>query len=282
MKALLAGWCLAACATAQATPESVTVPSLDAPGGVPVALPGHWFRSAVADPAPAVLALHGCSGLADSRGRLSARYTDLAARLNALGVHVLIADSLSPRGEKELCTQRTGQRKVTQLQRRRDALGGLMWLQAQPGVDVARLGLLGWSNGGSTVLAATNERHREVAAARVRPTLAVALYPGCDAEQERGYQPTAPLLMLLGDADDWTPAAPCKALAAAAGPAVQFESYAGAFHGFDGTSPVRLRRDVPNGARPGQGVHLGGDPAARAAAVIRLEAFVRDTWALAR
>jgi len=32
-----------------------------------------------------------------------------------------------------------------------------------PDVDAARLGLLGWSNGGSTVLAATNETHPEVA-----------------------------------------------------------------------------------------------------------------------
>ena len=88
--------------------------------------------------------------------------------------------------------------------------------------------------------------------------------------------------MLLGEADDWTPAAPCKALATAAGPRVQWEAYAGAFHGFDGTGAVRLRRDVPNGTHPGQGVHVGGDPTARAASAARLEQFIRDTWSLAR
>ncbi len=273
---------LAVGSVAAAAPERVSVPSLDNPGGVAVDLPGHWFRAPVAGPAPAVLALHGCGGLYDGRGRLAERYIELASRLNALGVHMLVTDSLQPRGEKELCTQRTGQRKVTQLQRRRDALGGLQWLAAQPGVDAARLGLLGWSNGGSTVLAASNQRHPEVAAARVRPTLVVAFYPGCESELARGYQPIARLLMLLGAADDWTPAAPCQALAAAAGPDVQWEAYAGAFHGFDGTGPVRLRRDVPNGVHPGQGVHVGGDPAARAAAALRLEQFVRDTWSLSR
>jgi dienelactone hydrolase len=96
----------------------------------------------------------------------------------------------------------------------------------------------------------------------------------------RGYAPTAPLLMLLGEADDWTPAAPCKALAAAAGPAVQWEAYAGAYHGFDGTAPVRLRRDVPNGAQPGQGVHVGADPVARSAAEQRLASFLRQQWSL--
>jgi len=279
--ALLTLWLALGCAAAVAQ-QRVELPSLDAPGGTAVMLPGHWFAAPVAGAAPAVLALHGCGGLVDGRGRLAKRTTELAARLNAMGIHMLATDSLRPRGERELCTQRTGQRKVTQLQRRRDALGGLQWLATQPGVDASRLGLLGWSNGGSTVLAASNQRHPEVAAAKLQPSLVVAFYPGCESELARGYQGVAPLLMLLGEADDWTPAAPCKALAAAAGPAVQWEAYAGAFHGFDGTAAVRLRSDVPNGVRPGQGVHVGGNPAASAAAAVRLETFIRDTWALAR
>jgi dienelactone hydrolase len=270
----------------------VQVPSLDAPGGRAVPLPAFWMPAATpaGERAPALLLLHGCGGFLDGGGRLARRTTELAARLNAMGVHVLATDSLTPRGEKELCTQRAGTRRVTQLHRRRDALGALQWLARQPGVDPARLGLLGWSNGGSTVLAATNARHAEVDGAAVKASLAVAFYPGCKAELERGYRPVAPLLMLLGDADDWTPAAECKALAAATAPAreggrdvpaPQFEAYAGAHHGFDGTAPVRLRRDVPNGVNPGQGVHVGGQPAARAAAALRLEQFLRVTWGLA-
>lgn len=60
------------------------------------------------------------------------------------------------------------------------------------------------------------------------------------------------LWLWLGLADDWTPAAPCKALVAAAGPRVQWQAYAGAFHGFDSTVAVRL------------------------------ETFIRNTWSLAR
>ncbi|MBL8342922.1 MAG: prolyl oligopeptidase family serine peptidase [Rubrivivax sp.] len=276
-----------------AAPQAVTVPSLDAPlGGAAVALPATWFSASTTGRAPALVLLHGCGGLGDSRDggavRLAARYTELAAFLNGLGIHVLVTDSLTPRGERELCTQRTGERRVTQLQRRRDALGALRWLAAQPGVDTARLGVLGWSNGGSTVLAATNLQHPEVAraaAAGTRASLAVALYPGCEAELKRGYRPAAPLMMLLGEADDWTPAAPCKQLAAQALPeggvaAPQFEAYEGAHHGFDGTVPVRLRRDVPNGVSPGQGVHAGAHPEARAAARQRLERFLREIWSL--
>ena len=274
--------------------QAVRVPSLDLEraGGRPVELPATWFAApAAAAPMPALVLLHGCGGLFERRGSraLALRYTEMAAFLNQLGVHALVTDSLTPRGERELCTQRNGERKVTQLNRRRDALGALAWLAAQPGVDRARIGVLGWSNGGSAVLAATNLAHPEVARAPARAHLAVAFYPGCEAELKRGYQPAAPLLMLLGEADDWTAAAPCKELAAAAighagAPPPQWEAYEGAYHGFDGTAPVRLRRDVPNGAHPGQGVHVGAQPEAqpeaRAAARLRLERFLRQSWGL--
>lgn len=280
-----------AASMAAVAPVAVSVPSLEQPrGGGPVQLPSTWFPAPNATaPAPALVLLHGCGGALERRrdgtGHLGPRYTEMAATLNALGIHVLVTDSLSPRGERELCTQRTGARKVTQWHRRRDALGALDWLARQPGVDPARIGLLGWSNGGSTVLSATNLAHPEVRRAPVKPSLAVAFYPGCEAESQRGYEPSAALLMLLGEADDWTAAAPCKAMAGAAkvtapAPAPQWEAYEGAHHGFDGTAPVRLRRDVPNGVHPGQGVHVGGQPAARAASSTRLQRFLRETWGL--
>lgn len=281
-RSLLAAALCASLTCAAQTP--VQVPSLDAPAGTALLLPGHWFAAQAPAPAPAMVLMHGCGGGFDRNGRLGQRYTELAARLNAMGIHVLVTDSFTLRGEKELCTQPVGQRRVTQLQRRRDALGALQWLAAQPGVDPQRLGLLGWSHGGSTVLAAINRRHAEVNAAKVQPSLAVAFYPGCEAELQRGFEPTAPLLMLLAERDDWTLAAPCKALAERShgGPVPQWESYADAYHGFDGSAPLRLRRDVPGGANPGQGVHVGGESAARAAAALRLAQFLQENWSLNR
>ncbi|MBI5257290.1 MAG: dienelactone hydrolase family protein [Burkholderiales bacterium] len=276
MKGLaLLGWL--ACTLAQAAPQAVEVPSLDRRDGVALRQPGFWFPATVAGPAPAMLLLHGCGGPYDSRGRLSRRMLEYAELLNAQGLHVLVADSLTPRGEKELCTQRLKQRAVTQANRRRDALGALQWLAAQPGVDAARLGLMGWSHGGSAVLAATQRDQAEVMTAPVRPAFAVAFYPGCSEPLKQGWQPVAPLLLLLGAEDDWTPAAPCEALAAQArAPGVQLATYAGAYHGFDGTAPLVLRTDVPNGVRPGQGVHVGGQPAARAASRERLLQFLHQ------
>jgi dienelactone hydrolase len=61
---------------------------------------------------------------------------------------------------------------------------------------------------------------------------------------------------------------------------VQWHAYEGAYHGFDGTAPVRLRKDVPNGVNPGAGVHVGGDRAAREASARRLQQFLNDVWKL--
>jgi dienelactone hydrolase len=258
--------------------QPVEVPSLDAPQGQPVQQSGFWFPASGEGAKPAIVLLHGCGGPYDGNGELSVRMREYAKVLNAEGWHVLVTDSLTPRGERELCTQKVGTRAVTQTQRRRDALGALKWLAARADVDASRLVLLGWSNGGSTVLASTNARHPEVARASVRPRAAVAFYPGCKADLDRGYKPTAPLLVLVGGADDWTPPGPCRDLAQAAGssPTVQLEVYEGAYHGFDGTAAVRLRRDVPNGVHPGSGVHVGGDPAAREASQRRLLAFLHE------
>ena len=262
-------------ASALAQPQSVVVLSLDAPQAVAVQLPAHWFAADAGSDRPAVVLLHGCGGAYDSKGRLGQRFVDYAAMLNAEGWHALVLDSLTPRGEKEVCTQRTGTRHITQAQRRLDALGALQWLATQPGVDRQRLALLGWSNGGSTVLAATNRLHSAVARAVLMPRAAVAFYPGCEAELARRYASTAPTLLLVGESDDWTPAQPCRDLAAIAGSGLTLVAYAGAYHGFDSTAPLRVRRDVPNGVRPGQGVTVGGDTAAREASRREMLEFLR-------
>jgi dienelactone hydrolase len=248
--------CAASSVHAQAVVEFA---SLDAPHGAAVQLKAYWYPAS-ASRAPAVALFHGCGGMYDRKGQISERMRDYAALLNQQGMHALLVDSLTPRGEKEICTQRAGERQVTMSNRRLDALAALQWLADRSDVDAQHIGLMGWSNGGSTVLSATNRRHHEVQAFGVAPAFAVAFYPGCEADLRRGYTPTAPLLMLVGEADDWTAAAPCHRLAAQAiGLRPVIEGYEGAYHAFDSAAPVRLRKDVPGGVNPGQGVHFGGN-----------------------
>jgi len=264
-------------AAAAAPAVQVSVPSLEQRGAQALTLRAYWYAVEGAGRRPAVLLLHGCGGPYDARGELSLRMRDYGALLNEQGWHVLVLDSLSARGEKELCTQRIGTRAVTMANRRLDTLGALAWLARRSDVDAGRLALVGWSNGGSTVLASSNLAHAEVAQALPKPRALVAFYPGCEAELKRGYQASAPLQLLVGAADDWTPAQPCEALAAAAtAPAqIAIESYAGAYHGFDSQAPVKLRKDVPNGVHPGQGVHVGGNATALSASRERLLAFLK-------
>src|SRR5206468_3985481 len=112
---------------------------------------------------------------------------------------------------------------------------------------------------------------------------AVALYPGCAPaartwiNRSGVYQPIAPLLILIGEKDDWTPAAPCQALADAAqraGHPVSLKIYPGAHHSFDSNRPVRFvaARINPN-APGGRGATTGGEPTAWADAIREVVAF---------
>jgi dienelactone hydrolase len=104
----------------------------------------------------------------------------------------------------------------------------------------------------------------------------VALYPRCGT---RGvYRPTAPVLILIGEKDDWTPAEPCRKLAAdaqAAKQPVSIKIYPGVHHSFD--SPFRERyvaERINPGAPGGRGATTGGNPEAWADSKKEIAAFL--------
>ena len=220
-----------------------------------------------------VVALHGCGGLYATtglrKGQLNARHQAMADLLVAEGYNAVFPDSLTPRGETELCTQKIGTRKIDQTQRRADVLGTLAWVATQPWAQAGRVALLGWSHGGSAVLSATDASRADVRGQAFKPALAVAFYPGCAAALKSGYKPSTPLVLMLGEKDDWTPPEPCVELGKVVGAEVNV--FADSYHDFDNpVGQVRLRKDVPNGVNPGQGVHVGPNLAAREQAYTRL------------
>ena len=232
-------------------------------------------------PKGSVIALHGCAGIYAQRGArkgsLSAHYQGVADLLVAQGYAVLFPDSLGARDVNEICTERMESRRIGQYARRADALGALTWLAAQPWAAEGRIALLGWSHGGSAVLAATDLARPVVRGTPVRPALAIAFYPGCSAALFTGYQPSAPLVLMLAEKDDWAAPGPCVRLGKEAGAEVHV--FDDSYHGFDSpVGKVRLRPEIPNGVNPGQGVHVGPNPVAREQAYARMLALLAHAF----
>lgn len=254
--------------------------------GTSVVVSGWWLPSQVAGKRATVIALHGCGGLYRTRPHgttdLTARHAAMTTLLHEAGYHVLLPDSFTTRGKRSICTEKINARDITTAHRRADVLGALTWLAAQADVDPGRIALLGWSHGGSTVLSSIQASRPEVASHAVQPKVAVAFYPGCQASltSRVPYRHAVPLLILMGEDDDWTPAASCVALekkSRAQGDSMTLNLYANSYHDFDSPgAALRVRNDIPNGVRPGEGVTTGENTVARAAAYQAMLMFLAD------
>ena len=176
---------------------------------------------------PAVILLHGCSGF-------SGHDTAGAATLRSWGYVGLALDSL---GASNVCEGNGAAGAGAEVL---DAYAALRYLTAQNFVASARVAVMGWSMGGDASLAAIEEgaTWRTEGA---RFAAAIAYYPTCAVSA--GVL-TAPALNLVGEQDDWTPAAACRKLAAhesdvgitrdaAKGTPIDLVVYPNATHGFD-------------------------------------------------
>jgi dienelactone hydrolase len=290
----------AALAAASYTGFGVTIVSTTA--GRPQDIPATILRPSGAGPFPAIVIVHDCSGLGAHSSGSPGRWASLLA---GEGYVVILPDSFAPRGfPNGVCTVSNAPSgaalaAVLPLARAIDAFAALDYLRTLPYVDRDHIGIMGGSHGGSTTLAAMIDAPNPLALAP-RPAgavfaAAVALYPGCGAHfggwsvereyRERGavtrfigvYKPVAPLLILIGEKDDWTPAPHCEAMAKAsqqAGYPVSIKVYPGAYHAFDSNFPPRYvpeRRNVNKS--DGRGATTGGDPAAWKDSILQVKAF---------
>lgn len=263
---------------AAAEPVRVTVPTA-ALSASPAPLAAFLYQPTGDGPHPAIVMMHGCSGAYAKDGRVSARHRMWGEFLASQGYVALMLDSFSSRGIKELCTQKLNARTLKEADRVGDAYAALAFLRTQPGVDAKRIGVLGWSHGGGSVLSTITDHRHPGAGFRA----AVAFYPGCTARARKAetFHPYAPLLVLIGESDDWTPAAPCVALTAAVaarGEPMQIVTYPDTFHDFDnpGITRKHVRTEVPNGVHPGDGTTTAPNPAAREDAKQRVVTFFAE------
>ena len=256
-----------------AAQEVVRFPSLD--GGT--TLSGYLYRVGAPGRHPAVVFMHGCGGLF-ARGAVQSREADWMARLTAAGYAVLMVDSFGPRGQGEMCTA-AHQDVSIYAKRARDAYGALAFLQARPDIRPDRIAVIGWSQGGGTVLhtVGTPSYGRPMAMTQPDFRAAVAFYPAqCSDRAESAVWTTAvPLLVLLGTDDVWIGAPACQRWlggVSGRGAAVALQMYQGAAHDFD--FPNLPRRDHPEWTINGVVPVTGTDPAARADAQRRVPEFL--------
>jgi len=209
----------------------------------------------------AVVVMHGCDGIGP-------HYRQWARRLAAWGYAALLIDSFRPRGFRQVCNH--GQLVPPEAQAR-DAFDGAAYLRSAPSVRAKRVGLIGFSHGGWAVL-------KGVLGGIVRRpdeqsfSAAVAYYPGCDPRDPPAHPLETDTLILIGDADDWTPVARCarwRDAVLANGHSLQMIVYPGARHAFD----------APRGPHYYAGHYVGRDPAAFASSLAETRGFFAERLA---
>lgn len=267
--------------------DRVTLTSIDAPGGSATALFGFWFKGkGKADKKPTIIAMHGCGGLYSSFNKeridFTPRHIAMARILTDAGYNVLFPDSFTPRGRRSICAENAQQRELSSATRRLDVQVAMHWLATQEDVDYNRIGLIGWSHGATTILSALNLARTDVAVRKVQPKAAVAFYPACASysRMRTPYKPAAPMLILMGENDDWTPPEACENLEKKmqdSDTPITLKLFPDTFHEFDAPGmPSHVRMDVRGAGKPGIGVTVAGNADARAEAYREMLQFLKD------
>jgi dienelactone hydrolase len=258
-RALLAAGLALALAGCASVARRVDIPRPEEPLDAaprPAALAGYVTQPDGQGPHPAVVLLHGCSGLPSSRARLE----EWAAWYHGRGWVSVVLDSFSPRGVGSVCLRN----QVGPYDRAGDAYAALRYLAGLPFVRQDRIVIHGLSHGGWTALRALEDS--PFGARPLRFAAGVAYYPVCAGIRRPLY---APAIVLIGERDDWTPAPPCRALHERTRDdphPLELTVYPGAYHSFDFPGPLRMNE---------YGKLLGHAPDAARDAERRVDAFLR-------
>jgi len=243
-----------------ALPATVNFPSADGK----TSLIGYVFAPAQprAARAPAVVMMHGRAGPYSTNVKksgpynastLSKRHKMWGQSWSALGYVAVLVDGFAPRGYPGGFGQGTYSDRPDAVNevtvRPLDAYGALAYLRTRSDVAGDRIGLQGWSNGGSAALvtAAVDApgiaEHTPAAGFRA----ALVFYAGCALHQRydaQGYKPYTTVLAFHGMSDEETKYWRCEQLVQRSrtlGGDISIKLYPGASHSFDDPG----RQNVP-------------------------------------
>ncbi|MCA0305507.1 MAG: dienelactone hydrolase family protein [Proteobacteria bacterium] len=220
------------------------------------------YRPDGAGPFPAVIILHDCGGV-------NSKDQAWAKRLTTWGYVAVIVDSFSTRGTVNRCLEAES---VPPRQRARDAIAAAKYLQTQPYIQANKLGVLGFSHGGYSIMAGVQAETRW-ADYGIRG--AVAYYPPCrlDGKVQAARYVALPVKILIGEKDDWTLASECVEISRTAiDPSlVQLTVYPGVYHSFDCNCGTKWVQGIGQGRVTTR--RIEGDSAATRDAEAQTRAF---------
>ena len=121
-----------------------------------------------------------------------------------------------------------------------DAYRALEKLSKHPKINKDKVAITGWSLGGGVTLFAGWLPLKEAITDQVSFAAHLAFYPPCFINPENLSFTKAPIHILIGEADNWTPAKPCIDLVEKLSDKtnISITTYPDAHHGFDSEEPV--------------------------------------------
>lgn len=216
------------------TPATLADLMKGTPSGDAVQVVGHLFLPPGSQKVPAVVLVHGSGGI------YKAQLDFWPKVFNAAGMAVFTLDMFGPRGVQSTADD---QSQVPFAADTADAFAALKLLATHPRVDARRIAIMGFSRGGTAALRASVEKimasqklPEGLRYAAVIPTYAGGCAGVFRLVAKPGVFSKAPILFIHGDADDYTPIAPCQDYAdkiGKAGTPVEFAVIEGAHHKFD-------------------------------------------------
>lgn len=191
-------------------------------------------------PAPAVVILHGWDGVGD-RERM------YAGALAQAGIAAIVPRSIAGRGGAPATDAPiTGLSPAAQLA---DAIAAYRLLAADARFDGRRIGVMGFSQGGTVAMLAAHVPFlRAASGADAAFAAHLPIYPTCDWRMRTWKGTGAAIMTVTAEKDDWAPPENClpsvEGLSEAGNP-VANKRYAGAHHEFDSApAGVKHRPDV--------------------------------------
>ncbi|MES2354742.1 MAG: dienelactone hydrolase family protein [Pseudomonadota bacterium] len=207
-----------------------------------VVVPIKVFKPAGNGPFPAVVMMHGCAGVysfSDPTKGIANTYREWGDRLVAAGYVAVMVDSFTPRGLQNQC----GNSIVSEVtERPLDAYATYNWLVGQSFVKQQDIGLIGWSHGGSSVLATADQT---LVPSGEKPfKIIVAFYPGCwmsgafNGVNKSTWMPYSPVVILHGTEDQTCSISNCITRVSRASSMATLTPYTGAHHSFDQATKI--------------------------------------------